>query len=165
MAKYKSRPPGSDCGDVCDRSLREASSSVNGVRISPGADARIRPDCPPKTIWPPGSQTPCLGRGVSHIVTGEPPETSTRCSLPFAENAIDLPSGDQKGYAALSVSGSSLAEAPARGRADSPVCPCPVATKAAVPPSGESGKPPTFALPTFTKLPPPGGSIWRWRTR
>src|SRR5205823_2040006 len=67
-----------------------------------------------------------------------PPLASIRCRRPSAKNAIDAPSGDQKGEAAFTVPGSACASASFIARTQSTVLPVESgATNATRRPSGE----------------------------
>src|SRR5215469_273288 len=88
-----------------------------------------------------------------------PPGSTSRNLFLATANARDLLSGDQNGWPASSVSGSSRAAPPSSGRTQSPTFPLTEAVYAAILPSGEIARSPK-GPPPKTNRPFGGGSIW-----
>src|SRR5687767_1586541 len=102
-------------------------------------------------MTPEAPHVPPLPAGAAHMISGRPPATRTRFSLPVLKNAIDLESGDQKGYEAASVPGISRASDASSERTHSVCLPGAAATKATVRPSGE------ITAPLSVNIVPAGG--------
>src|SRR6516225_1062677 len=114
-ARYKKcLPSGRNTGQRWLCSPRLVSGSLIRVVAPPDADTRYRPRPGPsvasgvKTITPSLFQVPPRPEGASQSVCTEPPATSSFFSFPSAKKARVLPSGDQNGYVAPSVSPSTL---------------------------------------------------------
>src|SRR5215475_3054331 len=96
-------------------SWRDASSEVSCAGFPPAAGtAYSEPATKPleKTIVPFRLHEPPAPVGDAQIVWTTCPATEIRLRALFAKNAIERPSGDQKGYCPLSVpvSGSGVSE-------------------------------------------------------
>src|SRR5688572_21415990 len=108
------------------------------------ADTWYKPPatCGEKIIVPAAFQDPPRGPPASAMFRGGPPNISMRFSLPPAKKAMERLSGDQNGYNAPSVPGSSREISDSIGRSQSLLPLLELATKAMIWPLGEMALPP-----------------------